>query len=101
MAKHFIVSITEVDEETGETKELLDENENSYKSIVLTGECLDGVRCSEILIHTNLMKIASLLASGPRLSIATRLAMLALRAKDEQTTGLEDLLSAEIEGGIQ
>lgn len=101
MAKHYIVRITEIDEETGETKELLDEEESNYKSIILSGECLDGERCSEILINTNLMKIASLLVSGRKLSIATRLAMVALRAKDEQSTGLEDLLSAEIEGGAQ
>lgn len=101
MKKHFIVSITEVNEETGETRELLNEDENKFKSVVLTGECKDEERCAEVLINTNLMQIAALIASGRKLSIAAKLAMVAMQAREERMSGIEDLLSSSIEGGIQ
>lgn len=94
MAKKYHVLAVEFDEETGEEREVLNEE---YNGFTLYGDC--GEKFSEVMIHENLMGLASKLSQANKARIAIKLAQVLMMAKESSMGDLEDDLLNAILGG--
>lgn len=94
MAKTYHVIAVEFDEETGEEREVLNEE---YNGFTLYGDC--GEKFSEVMIHENLMGLASKLSQGDKSRVAIKLAQALMLAKESFMGGMEDDLLNAMLGG--
>lgn len=94
MAKTYHVIAVEFDEETGEEREVLNDE---YEGFALYGDC--GERFAEVLIHENIMGLASKLAQGNKSRVAIKLAQVLMMAKESVMGDMEDDLLNAMLGG--
>jgi hypothetical protein len=88
--------VTKVNPETNEETIVLDEE---YTGLTLLADCSDKTM-GEVIIHDNLMNIASKLANGSKTAVAVRLANLLMDIKEKETDSKESALMRAIMGDI-
>ena len=96
MNKRFKTVITSIDNETGEEKELLNEE---YNSIVLLAD--EGEKIAEVIMNTNILNIAAMISSSRKIKMAAKLFNAMMSMRDDIMSGFEDQLSEMLEGGLQ
>lgn len=95
--KIYRVVITEVNVETGEEIEQLNDE---YSGLTLMADNLDRESSAEVIIHDTIMNIAAKMCSGVKIKHAVRLANLMLRMEQDKNEEMEDMLMSML-GGIQ
>ena len=97
--KKYIVNITEVDTETGESKEFSfgEGNDNEFTGLTLLADRDQEKACVTVL-HDNVMNIAAKISCEEKLMLAARLAVM---MKDHSSPKMEDMLLNSLMGGIQ
>lgn len=93
MAKVYRVVAHEIDTETGEEREVLNDE---YEGFTLYGDC--GDKFAEVMIHENVLGLASKLAQGSKSKIAVKLAHVLDMTKASYMGDLEDELAGLIGG---
>ena len=101
--KLYRVVITEINKDSGEEKELMDDQFTSIDMVADDAE-VEGRMC-EVMLNDNIHRAAVKLANAKKLNAAVRLAHIFMSMKDDHMADLEDMLaeavSGETEGGIQ
>ena len=104
MSKYYKMIVTEINEETGEEKEISNEEFNGF---TVLADCHDNPdRMCEMMIHENIAGLAGKLAEGKKTKHAVKLAALILEMQkaesDREVSAMESFLSDIISnGGIQ
>ena len=94
MSKIYRIVATEIDTDTNEEKEVLNDE---YEGFTLYGD--QGETFSEVMMHENIIGLASKLAQGKKSVIAMRLARVLEMAKDSDISDMEDDLLNMLRGG--
>lgn len=90
MDKLFIMSLMEVDRETGETRELLDEGERGFSKLAIVGLDPEGEHCCEMIFNTNILDIGAMIASSSKIRVAARIANIVNDLKKERISDFEE-----------
>ena len=96
MGKIYKVRVVGVDPETGAEEQVLEDN---YAGFLLLADCGDG-RMAEVIVHENIMGIATKLAQGKKTRDAVRLAHVFMEMKQDAADNAESALLNAIMGGI-
>lgn len=95
--KKYVVTVTEVDTETNETRELIKAPDNEFIGVTVIAD-RDGECGMFAMYHENVLGLASKLASDERSMMACRLAVM---VEDHKNSMSEEELFNNIIGGIQ
>jgi len=94
MAKLYKMTVVAVDQETNEEEVVL---EDTYTGFTLSAKC-DDDRMAEVVMHDNIMDMATRLAQGKHTRAAVRLANVFMAMKRDDAENAEnDLLRAIME----
>lgn len=96
--KKFIVSIKEIDTETGEEREIVKDQAREMERLTVVGD-IDGNRGVTLLVHDNPVTLASRIASDNNLMLAAELA-LTMKKHISNENSLETALLSSIIGGL-
>lgn len=96
----YIVRITEVNKDTGEETELMDDR---FHTVCMLAEQADNeTKMVEVMLNENLMGLASMIAASTKHRMAARLALDVLDSERKRASSVEDMLMDMIsEGGLQ
>lgn len=95
--KKYVLTVTEVDTETNESRELIKAPDNEFLGVTVIAD-RDGERGVFAMYHENILGLASKLASEERSMMACRLAVM---VEDHKKNMSEEELLDSILGGIQ
>ena len=95
MDKIYKVRVVGIDPATGAEEEVLADD---YAGFLLLADCGDG-RMAEVIIHENIMGMATKLAQGKKTRDAVRLANVLMQMKSDAADSIESALLHAIAGG--
>ncbi len=100
MSKHYVLSIKEINDETGDTREIIDEGEEDLSKIIVLGLDRSEKHSCEIILNSSLADIAALIAGTDKVKTGAKLATILMEAENDHTAMLESALMDAIQGGI-
>lgn len=96
MNKRFKTVVISIDNETGEEKEVLNEE---YNGLVILGDKDESF--GEAIMNLNILKMAAMISSSGKMKMAAKLSNAMMSMHDDILSGFEDQLSEMLEGGLQ